>query len=50
MPEYLHKLPEKEILDILHVNVDGTVRMSRAILPFMADKCVPGVESGGRPG
>lgn len=38
VPEFLHELPENQILDIIRVNVEGTVRMTRTILPFMAKK------------
>lgn len=40
VPEFLHELPESEILNIVRVNVEGTVRMTRAILPFMAERYV----------
>jgi len=40
IPEFLHELPESEILNIVRVNVEGTVRMTRAILPFMAERYV----------
>ncbi len=40
IPEFLHELPESEILNIVRVNVEGTVRMTRAILPLMAERYV----------
>ena len=38
VPEFYHDLAENQILDIVRVNVEGTVRMTRAILPFMAKR------------
>lgn len=40
VPEFFHALPESEVLDIVRVNVEGTVRMTRTVLPFMADRYV----------
>lgn len=40
VPEFFHDLPEAQIQDIVRVNVESTVRMTRTILPFMAKRCV----------
>lgn len=41
VPEFFHDLPEAQIQDIVRVNVESTVRMTRTILPLMAKRCVP---------
>lgn len=42
IPEYMFMLDDKWTYDMVRVNIDGTVRMSRAILPYMANRCVHG--------
>jgi hypothetical protein len=40
VPEFFHDLAEDQIQDIVRVNVESTVRMTRTILPLMAKRCV----------
>jgi short-subunit dehydrogenase len=35
IPEYFQNISERTLLDMVRTNVDGTVRMTRAILPLM---------------
>jgi 17beta-estradiol 17-dehydrogenase / very-long-chain 3-oxoacyl-CoA reductase len=38
VPEYVYELDEKTTLDILQVNIEGTVCMTRAVVPFLTAK------------
>lgn len=38
LPEYMHELDDQTTYNILHVNVEGTVRMTRTVLPFLTSK------------
>jgi short-subunit dehydrogenase len=35
VPDYVHELDEKETFDIIRVNIDGTIRMSRTVIPSL---------------
>ena len=38
LPAYMHELDDQNTFDILYVNIEGTVRVTRTLLPFMIER------------
>jgi len=38
LPAYMQELDDKNTYDILYINIEGTVRVTRTVLPFMIER------------
>lgn len=38
LPAYMHELDDETTFDILYINIEGTVRVTRTVLPFMIER------------